>query len=63
LDEVVGYVTWIRMWWGQASDGEVWWKLIMEAEISWFVELMVVMIVEYLGRNEENDKLTQQCHF
>jgi hypothetical protein len=35
----------------------------MEAEISWFVELMVVMIVEYLGRNEENHKLTQQCRF
>jgi hypothetical protein len=51
------------MWWGQASDGEEWRKLIMEAEISWFVELMVVMIVEYLGRNEENHKLTQQCHF
>jgi len=33
------------MWWGQeASDGEEWWKLMMEAEISWFVELMVVMM-------------------
>jgi len=31
----------------------------MEAEISW----MVVMIVEYFGRNEANHKLTQQCHF
>jgi len=51
------------MWWGQASDGEEWWKLIMEAEISWFVELMVVMIVEYLDRNEENHKLNQHCHF
>lgn len=35
----------------------------MEAEISWFVELMVVIILEYLGRNEENHKLTQQRHF
>ena len=51
------------MWWGQDSEREVWRKLTVEAEISWFVELMVVMIVEYMDRSEENHKVTQQCNF
>jgi hypothetical protein len=47
------------MWWGQATDREEWRKVLLETETSSVVELMMVMFVEYVARNEENLKVTQ----